>query len=212
MKPLLLRVSCQKESAKWSSFKHKVCDQIIICGDRNLKTNYKLEKNILYLKCRDTYDALPQKMVAAFNAVLDIPKFKDVDRFIKLDSDNKIRSSFRPYKDQVIASNDYIGQKVWWMKNNENPRGYHFGRVPKDSYWNNRKYTGKMKPYADGGCSYILSRKAVKEITKQYGFNKLEQVYRDHIYEDMMVGLLLNKVGITPVKHYYFIVGDKKVT
>lgn len=98
------------------------------------------------------------------------------------------------------------------MKNSENPRGYHFGRVPKDSYWNNRKYTGKMKPYADGGCSYILSRKAVKEITKQYGFNKLEQVYKDHIYEDMMVGLLLNKVGITPVKHYYFIVGDKKVT
>ena len=74
------------------------------------------------------------------------------------------------------------------MKNNENPRGYHFGRVPKDSYWNNRKYTGKMKPYADGGCSYILSRKAVKAITNQYGFDKLEQVYRDHIYEDMMVG------------------------
>lgn len=212
MKPLLLRVSCQKESHKWKAFGHKTHSQIILCGDPNLKTNYKLENDILYLKCRDTYDALPQKMIAAFNAVLRIPEFKDVDRFIKLDSDNRIRSSFRPNRDRVIASNHYVGQQIWWMKNKENPRGYHLGRVPKNSYWHNRKYTGEMKPYADGGCSYILSRKAVREITKQYGFDKLDQVYKEHIYEDMMVGLLLNKVGITPVKHRYFISGDKKIT
>jgi len=212
MKILLLRVSCQKEKHLWTKFRKHKFDQVILCGDPNLNSKYKLEGDVLYLKCRDTYDALPEKMIAALNAVMMIQEFSDVNRFVKLDSDNSVRSSFKIRNNIVVLNNHYVGQRIWWMKNHENPRGYHFGRVPKDSYWYNRKYKGEMYPYADGGCSYILSRKAVKCITNEYGLDDLDEVYHNHIYEDMMIGLILKKYGITPRKANYFISGDKKVT
>lgn len=212
MKVLFVRVSCQKEKDLWPKLRRHKFQQVIICGDPKLKTNYILKDDVLYLKCRDGYDALPEKMIAAFSALLEIEKFKNVDRFLKLDSDNKLRASCRIDRDNTILKHDYVGQKIWWLKNGENPRRYHFGRVPKNSYWYQRRYEGKMVPYVDGGCSYVLSRRALKLITSEYDFDNLDQVYKNHIYEDVMIGLLLEKHNITPHKSIYYISGDKKVS
>ena len=212
MRILFVRVSCQKEKNLWPRLRRHKFQQVIICGDPKLKTNYKLEDDVLYLKCRDGYDALPEKMIAAFNAILEIEEFKNVNRFLKLDSDNMLRSSCMVSRDQTILKYDYVGQRIWWLRNGDNPREYHFSRVSKDSYWYQRKYEGEMVPYVDGGCSYVLSRRALKLITKEYGFDKLEEVYKNHIYEDVMVGLLLKKHNITPHKTIYNISGDKKIS
>ena len=69
-----------------------------------------------------------------------------------------------------------------------------------------------MVPYADGGCSYVLSRSALRLITNEYGFDQLDTVYKNHIYEDVMIGLLLKKHNVTPHKSIYYISGDKKVS
>ena len=115
MKVLFVRVSCQKEKDLWPRLRRHKFHQVIICGDPKLKTNYKLDGDVLYLKCRDGYDGLPEKMIAAFNALLKIEKFNNIDRFLKLDSDNKLRSSCRINRNETILNHDYVGQKIWWL-------------------------------------------------------------------------------------------------
>ena len=212
MNVLFIRVSCQKESKTWDMLRRHKFPQVIICGDPNLKENYKLVDDVLYLKCRDSYDALPEKMIASFNALLSISKFDKYDRFLKLDYDNRVRNSCTLKNNKDIIKHDYVGQKIWTLERGENPRGYHFNRVDEYSYWHKRLYEGPMFPYADGGCSYILSRRALELITEDHGFDSLDEVYKKHIYEDMMIGVLLKKYKITPKKTYYYISGDKKIT
>jgi len=212
MSVLFVRISCQKEKKHWPRLRAHKHTQVIVCGDPELKENYKLDGDILYLKCNDTYEALPEKMIAAFNALIRIPQFKMFDRFLKLDFDNGVRNSCKidQYKD--IQLHDYVGQKIYDLTHRENPRDHHFKRVSESSYWHQRKYTGEMVPYADGGCSYVLSRKAMILITNEYGFDSLDKIRKTHIYEDMMVGLMLKKHNITPFKSYYYIAGDKKIS
>ena len=128
MNILFIRVSCQKEEGIWNKLRRNPFPQVIIVGDPKLKQNYKLVDDVLYLKCRDSYDALPEKMIAAFNAVLEIPEFSRFDRFLKLDADNRIRNSCKVNNDKIIEANDYVGQKIWTLKGYENPRTYHFRR------------------------------------------------------------------------------------
>lgn len=211
MNILFIRVSCQKEEGIWNKLRRNPFPQVIIVGDPKLKQNYKLVRDVLYLRCRDSYDALPEKMIAAFNAVLEIPEFSRFDRFLKLDADNRVRRSCKINNDKIIEANDYVGQKIWTLKGYENPRTYHFKRVASNSYWHQRPYEGPQFPYADGGCSYVLSRKALKLITSDWGFDKLDKIYKTHIYEDMMIGALLKPHNITPKKSIYLISGDKKI-
>ena len=211
MNTLFIRVSCQKEREIWPRFRQHRYPQVIICGDPELGTNYKLDDDVLYVRCEDTWDRLPEKMIAAFDAVLSIPEFNGYDRFLKLDSDNGVRNSCKINEYPDIQEHDYVGQRVYDMKTRYNPRDSHFRRVSESSYWHNRKYRGPMYPYADGGTSYVLSRYALEVITSQYNFSNLSQVHKEHIYEDMMMGVLLKRHNIVPHQCYYYIAGDKKI-
>ena len=211
MNVLFIRISCQKEKNHWPRLRKHNYNQVIVCGDPDLEENYKLEGDVLYLKCRDSYESLPEKVIAALNAVISIRKFDIFDRFLKLDFDNGVRTSSKIEECVDIERNDYVGQKIYTLKSGENPRDYHFKRVSESSYWQGRKYTGPMVPYADGGCSYVLSRKAVTLITNDYGFDSLDEIRKTHIYEDMMIGVLLKRHNITPHRCYYRIAGDKKI-
>ena len=49
-----------------------------------------------------------------------------------------------------------------------------------------------------GGQGYILSRKAMKIISNY--FTNIEKIFKNHIYEDVMIALILNEHNIKPVK------------
>lgn len=70
---------------------------------------------------------------------------------------------------------------------------WHFNKCSPDSHWNHTPYTGPCEPWLDGGCSYILSNKAHQKLIENFNQNGLEEIRKNHIYEDLMVGLILKE-------------------
>jgi hypothetical protein len=68
-----------------------------------------------------------------------------------------------------------------------------------------------MEPlqYFDGGCTYILSRKAMEVINKKYNLSNMNEVRENNLYEDYMIAKILNENNIKPHKIDYGIRGDK---
>jgi hypothetical protein len=80
---------------------------------------------------------------------------------------------------------DYLGNVHYGDGN----RQWHVGRA--GNFWDRIPYLGEFKPWCMGGFGYILSRNALEKIVPNFN-------YLDHIYEDVYIGLLLNKAGIIP--------------
>lgn len=204
--PLVVVLSCKKNEHLWSKIIEKNINNLIIfCGDPKLKSNYLYKNKILYLKCEDTYDYLPTKIYMMITAILEIDDFSSITHIFKLDDHdtefdiyiiNKIKS--------IITKNmDYSGQRI-----NHAPcsKVWHYGKCPITSIWYNKPYLGDSVPWCDGGCGYILSRKSMKLI--KYSLSKKE-IYKNHIYEDVMIAIVLKQHNINPIKINNIIKGDK---
>ena len=200
MKTLALVTSCAKEVDKWDDISIPGMDHLIVCGNPDLEANYILEGSVLYVKCRDTYDGLPEKIISALNAFEELYPKDAYTHILKIDSDAYIGEEFDLNVPQVFE-NDYVGR----VKFKQGSRHYHFGRVDIDSYWFNRRWGGDFSPFICGGSSYVLSTKAVSVITSHYGFDEVHNdvVYKEHITEDSMIGIILNKGGIKPTVYDY---------
>lgn len=196
MNLLSVRVCCMNDLEKWKSFKTNPTNEIAIIGNQNLEENYVLEDNILYLKCGDYYDQLPEKMIAAFNAILSIEKFNNVTHIIKRDMDTGTEHLSFP---KANLSTNYMGD-IW---HTETINGYwHINMIrymSPGSPWTNNEYKGpNPKTYCLGGPGYLLSRFAMEKMIEIYDFNNLHEVKDVHIYEDVMVAWLLKSKNITP--------------
>ena len=196
---LVIILSCKKHKHLWEKKLKETSNSIIICGDDNIKKSYILNNRILYLKCNDNYDGLPEKIICMINAILNIGKFKDITHILKTDDhDNfidknvieKLKNSFE------LKIYPYIGNVI---QNIDGKRDYHFGKVPKNSFWYNRPYTGKYIPWAKGGNGYILNRNE-KIINKKHNPNNLEEIRKNHIFEDIMIASILNEKNISDKK------------
>ena len=81
-------------------------------------------------------------------------------------------------------------------------RSWYINRCSKDSPFNNNPYTGIYVPWCLGGYGYIVSRYALQSI-------KDDNTYRDTIYEDLYISILLHKHDIYPCElktNDYFII------
>ena len=194
--PLIVVLSCQKNKHIWSKIINKnIKNLIIFCGDPNLKSNYLYKNNILYLKCEDTYDHLPTKIYMMINAILDIDDFSSITHIFKLDDhdtvfDNNIIKKIKSLKRENM---DYSGQNICDVLDSK----WHYNKCPKSSIWHNKPYSGDYVPWADGGCGYLLSRKSMGLIKNNLSKN---EIYKKHIYEDMMIALVLHNFNISPKK------------
>lgn len=211
--PLAIVLSCRKNEHLWRGILEKNINNLIIfCGDPELKTNYLYKNKIIYLKCEDTYDHLPTKMYMVIQAILDIDEFSSITHIFKFDDhDTLFNSSLIDKIKGVVAKNlDYGGQKVHHKNKKMNSfRGdnkWHYNKCPKSSIWYNKPYLGAYAPWCDGGCGYILSRKSMNLIK-----NSLlkSEIYINHIYEDLMIGIVLYDHNIHPIETGEIIVGDK---
>ena len=107
---------------------------------------------------------------------------------------------------KIKPKDDYVGQRIWHKSSGRLCPKWHLreNKCPKDSYWFNKEYHGAVpNSFARGGQAYILSRNAMEHINKTYSMDDLEELSRTHIYEDVMVGLILEKAGIS-AKHLRF--------
>ena len=212
---LVVVVSCNKHTHLWEKLKHKTNnDLVIISGINNRdisKRYYDKNNKILWLNCNDYYDGLPEKIVLMIDEVLHNSEFNHITHILKIDdhdtefTDKNIKNL---YKFNVIKKYDYLGQKQNCWNNNKNC-SYHFGKVPEWSYWYNRTADVSDIVYFDGGCSYILSRKAMEIINKKYNESNIDELRIDEIYEDVMIGRILKNHNILSKELNYGIKGDK---
>lgn len=153
-------------------------DFVVIQGG-SIKDYYDEDKNILNLNCNDSYVGLPEKVMKAFHFLISDDRFKNYTHFCKLDDDMTLIKRFESLSD------DYIGNVHYGDGN----RQWHIGRC--GNFWDRIPYLGEFKPWCMGGFGYVLSRTALEKALPNFN-------YLDHIYEDVYIGQLMNKVGIIP--------------
>jgi hypothetical protein len=210
---LIVVVSCHKHKHLWNPIKKRTTNPLIIITGTNNNNNHFYDKDhqILHLNCNDLYDGLPEKIICMIDEVLHNDHFRDITHILKIDDHDTYfthQNIQNLYKYHKIYLFDYLGQKLnCW---GEDTKGtYHFGKVPINSYWHNREANISNVQYFDGGCSYILSRKAMILINQKYNSCNINLLRVNEIYEDVMIGRLLKEHGILPCQVNYGIIGDK---
>tara|TARA_Y100000741_G_scaffold340006_1_gene301255 strand:- start:2 stop:679 length:678 start_codon:yes stop_codon:yes gene_type:complete len=220
---LIVIISCEKHKHIWGKiFKKGLDNIIIICGKESITKNnegkeYILDGKILYLNCNDNYEGLPEKIIYAINSILEIEKFKNYTHVMKIDDHD---NNFDYTLNDKIASHidinsinssqeflyDYLGQRMhtYIMPN------WHINKCSPSSHWNKKSYDGPITPYLDGGSSYILSRKAMEIIRNKYNFIDINSIRDKHIWEDLMIALILKENNIYPRVIPNLVIGDKK--
>lgn len=197
----------------WEKLLKKNNNCIIFYGNPNQEEDFILNDRILSLKCNDTYDFLPIKVLLMIKAIIKLNIFKDVTHIFKIDDHD---TRFNENIDQKlidilnISNIDYGGQKVIYPNKNgkiSGDRKWHFNKVPKDSFWDNKMYKGPYNSWALGGYGYILSRKSMRLINNYYDKNK-NNIIKNHIYEDLMISSILVKYNIFPIQIKNIILGE----
>ena len=212
--PLIVRISCQTEKEKWDKFRSHKFDlpQIIVCGDNTIDDFYKLDGDVLYLKCGDLWEHLPEKMIFLCHA-LSTKDFEQYTHFIKCDADIEPSSSFNKEKFiNSIKGHDYAGARTHLPKYGKGI--YHLKKnLSDDCYWKRKSYIEPdffKATYALGGFGYILSKKSVEIISNYINLTQTQLIRKRYIYEDSMIGIILKKYKITPRKiNLYLIDTDK---
>jgi len=183
-------------------------DNIIIFCGKSDRTYFDKSSKVLYLKCNDFYEGLPEKMICMIDQVLTLECFKDVTHILKVD-DHDIdyisdSSCIERLNDRdELWKYDYIGQTLREVPGS-GYGGCHFGKVTPGSYWDSRFYTGPFTTWADGGSTYILSRIALEIITMKYQALDIDRLRANEIYEDVMIARILADYGIKPFLLKYF--------
>lgn len=195
-KMLVVIVSCLKHQYLWKKISERLNNCIILCGGKETK----LIGNILYLKCIDTYDGLSEKMMTAFDFILNSGIFKSLTHVFKADDHDTLFTTKQiediqvKYKDE-LETHDYIGQNL--IPYGKISRTYHYKKVPITSKWHNKPFLGDYTAYLGGGETYILSKKALECLVPNM------KEYENFIYEDLMMGTILSRYDIKPYKLRY---------
>ena len=167
-------------------------DYLIFVGGEEEK---QLEENVIQLKCRDLYEDLPEKMFAIYRYLADKGYTDKYDFFWKIDDDIdwvRWNANREIHLIKCLEGHDYAGLQV---KTKEGKRGWHIGRVRRDSPWYNKRYNGDYVDWAAGGATYFLSAEAIKKFKNFCG---LSEIRHHHIYEDLAVALFLERCNILP--------------
>jgi hypothetical protein len=192
---LTVIMSCQKHQYLWPALLERAGpNAIVFCGG---SLNPKREGRTVWLDCADTYEGLPEKMIALMRFVLADPSYAHVTHILKVDDND---GSPSVTIDPTVLELDYVGQAI---QRTPGTRTWHFGKVTKGSWWDERPYDGTFVPWAKGGYTYILSRRAISLCVTAADAMGLETLRRTEIYEDIMIAKMLRGHGIVPHKRSF---------
>ena len=195
LKLLICILCCSRDLHRVDTMKNlskgfKTADFLVLMGsDRQLGPVLDQKNHILYINCEDKYELLPKKMSLAYDYIYNN---MDYDYVMKIDTDTWV--NFNNLKTVVTEMHrkkyDYVGG----VAGGGVDRRWHFGKCT-DPLLNQTEYS---RPYngdwCGGGFGYILSRRALKIITKKQNREYLES----DLYEDKAIGDILRKNGIIP--------------
>ena len=205
MNILTVIVSWEGNKHLWPGILNKGIDNLIIlCG--GCQTESHMEDKILYLKCDDRYEGLPEKIICAIDFILNCPEFSTVTHILKIDdSENLLKKEDIEALYTVhskIFEHNYIGQNVPYYT--KIYPLYHQKKVSDISIWKNVLYLHNYCcSYACGGATYILSRHAMTCINNAFSSKNLNIVRNLFIFEDDMIGFILKTNNILPIHYNY---------
>lgn len=153
-------------------------DYVIVTGGSG-RDHYEEESRTIHLNCNDKYVGLPEKVMKTFHFLLSDERFERYTHFAKLDDDMTVERRLEG------LSGDYMGN----VHHVDGNRQWHIGRC--GNFWDRIPYIGEFKPWCMGGYGYVVSRQALESICPNHD-------YLDHIYEDVYVGILMDRAGIKP--------------
>ena len=196
-KLLTVVLSCKKHEHLWQKIlQRNIPNLVILCGGFQ---ETKLNGQILQLNCIDSYDGLSEKIMLAYDFLLNsefdfthILKADDHDTEFNSETIYTIQENFK----DILKTTHYIGQRI--ISPSEMGRTHHFGKVPEGSAWYYKPYNGQAIDYCGGGETYILSKHAMKLIVT----NK-EEFHKYGGLEDVMIGSILLNYDIHPSKLDY---------
>jgi hypothetical protein len=209
---LIVILSCYNNRYLWDNLLKYCPDQsIVFYGNEDQCEEFILKDHILSLKCGDTYECLPEKIVCMVHAIRSINQFKDVKHIFKIDDhdtkfDNSLIEKLNCLFSQSLSL-DYAGQLI--HSGIGTCRTWHINKCTPTSIWNNKPYDGPYVSWTDGGHGYILSRRSMDIICEKYGPSNIKDIRETHIYEDVMISLILHEKHIFPTQIDAIIVGDK---
>uniref|UniRef100_A0A6C0H622 Uncharacterized protein n=1 Tax=viral metagenome TaxID=1070528 RepID=A0A6C0H622_9ZZZZ len=196
MSIILLIMNCKKykykkDNQKWVN-DIKIPHYYVI-GDLELKKEYEIVDDILYIKCEDDYNNLPKKVIMSYDVMIRINK--DIEYILKTDDDqNLIDTRFMDIVTNILKKNEYeYGGKII---NVERPYLSEYYKIhetlPKNMIINKCKYCS--------GRFYFLSRKSVIKLLENR--SEIEKEY----IEDYAIGYYLGEKKILNLKtENYFI-------
>ena len=155
-------------------------DFVIVQGG-SVRDTYDEERRVVSLNCNDKYVGLPEKVIKALNFLSTDERFSEYTHFVKLDDDMRVVKRFGN------LTGDYLGN----VHHVDGNRQWHIGRC--GNFWDRIPYIGEFKPWCMGGFGYVVSRSALEKVLPNHD-------YLDHIYEDVYIGLLMNRSGISPTQ------------
>lgn len=157
----------------------------IIVQGGDVSDNYDIDSKILSINCNDKYEGLPEKVLKSYKYIIESNLFSKYTHFIKLDDDMIIKKLI-DYND--IKDINYGGI----IQYNEGNRKWHIGKCSNTSWFNYNKYSGIFVPWCKGGYGYLISRIYINLI-------KNNLTYKDIIYEDLYIAILLKEKNIEPI-------------
>lgn len=165
----------------YDRIKSMMVDDFIVVQGGFITDHYNENSRILELNCNDKYVGLPEKVMKTFHYLISDTRFDKYTHFVKLDDDMNVVKKFENIEGDYLGNVHYVdGSRQW-----------HMGRT--GTFWDKVPYLGEFKPWCMGGFGYVVSRSVIEKIVPNYE-------YLEHIYEDVYIGLLINRIGVEPKK------------
>lgn len=203
MNLLVIVLSCQKNKNIIIKILEKNIPNVYIVTGGHSES--EMIGKLINLKCNDYYEGLPEKMICIYDFIMQNHYFDKFTHIMKIDDHDfhkySIENTEKIIKD-LPQDYHYFG-KIVFSVNRGNDRRWHFNKVSKGSYWDNKIYSGNYVPWCDGGSSYIVTRHAINFILKEYNITNLDILYKNEIYEDLCIAKCLYKHNIYPKKVSY---------
>ena len=223
-KLLMVVISCRKNERLWPGIRKRLAaaptgaakplsqvPHVILVGDATIPEPFEVRpRNVLALRCDDSYEGLPEKIIFAAHAVRRLDRFARFTHALKIDDHDAAvdADAFGRLHAHILkpaAQWDFVGQRV--IRSYAGNRRWHFDKVSRDSHWHERPYVGPYLPWADGAASYVLSARSMDVLIAAFPVvdapHMLTILRKTEIYEDIMVAKILHSAEIEPREQDY---------
>jgi glycosyltransferase involved in cell wall biosynthesis len=152
------------------------------------------DESMLSLSCGDLYENLPKKVYRAIRFCVQNLRFR---RIVKVDDD--IFINFSKFYSIVNPGfrHPYYGRRNPPVAGTALNHKYHFGRISEAHKYHNKEFPLPKGIQWNSGGMYVLDHKSASVVSNYENTEWIDS----HLYEDVMIYMILNENGIAPVHH-----------